>query len=107
MHDGGFVDRELMDPYRVMETPGNSLGEGKASSVRSLCWALLWGKTTGNSINVVRGKLLSLRWLAISPFDLLMFLKPFGLLPIIPMPESLRLFIPACPGMEDRTMGAT
>lgn len=28
-------------------------------------------------------------------FDALMFLGPFGLLPIVPMPESMRLFIPA------------
>ena len=29
-------------------------------------------------------------------FDALMFLGPFGLLPIVPLPESMRLFIPAC-----------
>ena len=34
-----------------------SIGKGKALSVRALCWALLWGKTTGNSINSVRNKL--------------------------------------------------
>lgn len=28
-------------------------------------------------------------------FDFLMFLGPFGLLPIVPMPEAMRLFIPA------------
>jgi hypothetical protein len=28
-------------------------------------------------------------------FDALMFLGPFGLLPIIPMPEAMRLFVPA------------
>ena len=28
-------------------------------------------------------------------FDFLMFLGPFGLLPILPMPEAMRLFIPA------------
>ena len=28
-------------------------------------------------------------------FDFLMFLMPFGLLPIVPMPEAMRLFIPA------------
>ena len=27
--------------------------------------------------------------------DCLMFLEPFGLLPIVPMPESMRQFIPA------------
>ena len=28
-------------------------------------------------------------------FDVLMFLGPFGLLPIVPMPEAMRLFVPA------------
>ena len=28
-------------------------------------------------------------------FDILMFLGPFGLLPILPMPEAMRLFVPA------------
>merc|ERR1719473_2437896 len=28
-------------------------------------------------------------------FDFLMFLGPFGLLPIVPMPESMKLFVPA------------
>ena len=28
-------------------------------------------------------------------FDFLMFLGPFGLLPIAPMPEAMRLFVPA------------
>jgi hypothetical protein len=28
-------------------------------------------------------------------FDALMFLGPFGLLPIVPMPEAMRLFVPA------------
>ena len=52
-----------------------AVGEGKALSARALCWALLWGKTTGNSINAVRGKLLApRRWLELTPFDLLLFL---------------------------------
>ena len=31
-----------------------AIGGGKALSARALCWALLWGKTTGNTINAVR-----------------------------------------------------
>ena len=30
--------------------------------------------------------------------DFLMFLEPFGLLPIVPLPERMRQFIPACSG---------
>lgn len=51
----------------------SQIGAGKALSARALCWALLWGKTTGNSINSVRGKLVSLQLWKLTPFDLLMF----------------------------------
>ena len=48
------------------DTLVGAVGPGKALSARALCWALLWGKTTGNTINAVRGKLLSpRRWLAL------------------------------------------
>jgi hypothetical protein len=49
------------------------VGVGKARNIRALCWALLWGKTTGNSINAVRGKLLSGKLWKLTPFDVLMF----------------------------------
>ena len=50
----------------------SALGAGRARSARALCWALLWGKTTGNTINSIRGKLLGLRGVP-SPFELLVF----------------------------------
>ena len=37
------------------------VGSARARNVRALCWALLWGKTTGNSINAARDKILTLR----------------------------------------------
>lgn len=49
------------------------VGVGKARNIRALCWALLWGKTTGNSINAVRGKLLSGKLWKLTPFDMLVF----------------------------------
>jgi AhpD family alkylhydroperoxidase len=39
-----------------------SLGPSRAKSVQSLCCALLWGKTTGNSINSARDKVLKFRY---------------------------------------------
>lgn len=36
----------------------NTIGMKHAKSVRALCWALLWGKTTGNTINTARDKIL-------------------------------------------------
>ena len=50
----------------------SALGAGRARSARALCWALLWGKTTGNTINSIRGKLFGLRGVP-SPFELLVF----------------------------------
>ena len=37
----------------------NTIGMKHAKSVRALCWALLWGKTTGNTINNARDKILN------------------------------------------------
>ena len=39
------------DERAAFESLSKELGERKASSVRSLCWALLWGKTTGSQTN--------------------------------------------------------
>lgn len=38
----------------------DAIGSSKANSVYCLCWALIWGQTTGNTINGARNKLLSL-----------------------------------------------
>ena len=52
----GGGSRQVRDAFDKL---ASSIGYGKALSVRALCWALLWGKTTGNSINSVRSKLLT------------------------------------------------
>jgi hypothetical protein len=51
---------------KLASTP---LGPSKAKSVESLCWALLWGKTTGNSINSARDKVLKLRLTSVTSVD--------------------------------------
>ena len=58
-----------------------SVGAGKAGSIRALCWALLWGKTTGNTINVARGKLVGLKWHKLTLGEVLTFVyyAPFFL----------------------------
>lgn len=83
-----------------------SLGKGKALSVRALCWALLWGKTTGNSINVVRGKLLGLQWHKISPFDLLMFLYYGPLFLVIGVLNAALTLAPSIPAWFSAFFGA-
>ena len=45
-------------------------GPERARSVQSLCWALLWGKTTGNTINNARNKIFNLQLSKITSLDL-------------------------------------
>ena len=82
------------DERAAFESLSKELGPQKASSVRSLCWALLWGKTTGsrttgaeafalklrrslsppslgNSINSTRSKLLSLDLMSLTALEAL------------------------------------
>ena len=76
-----------------------AVGSGKALSARALCWALLWGKTTGNTINAVRGKLLSpRRWLALTPFELLVFLYYGPLFLAIGVLNAILAKMPRVPG---------
>ena len=76
-----------------------AVGPGKALSARALCWALLWGKTTGNTINAVRGKLLSpRRWLALTPFELLVFLYYGPLFLAIGVLNAILAKMPRVPG---------
>ena len=60
---GGSVDTA----YQVLVS---KIGEKEAQSVRALCWALLWGKTTGNTINNCRDKILKLEWTSLRTVDL-------------------------------------
>jgi len=48
----------------------DAIGPSKASCVNRLCWALLWGQSTGNSINNARDKILSLKLTSVSLLDL-------------------------------------
>lgn len=82
------------------------IGKGKALSVRALCWALLWGKTTGNSINIVRGKLVGLKWHKLSPFDLLMFLYYGPLFLIIGILNAGLAIAPTVPAWFSAVFGA-
>jgi hypothetical protein len=50
----------------------DAIGPLKASSVNKLCWALLWGQTTGNSINSARDKILSLSLSSVTNLDIVL-----------------------------------
>ena len=49
------------------------LGGGRARRATTSRARVIWGKPTGNSINSVRGKLVSLQLWKLTPFELLMF----------------------------------
>ena len=82
------------------------IGKGQALSVRALCWALLWGKTTGNTINSVRGKLVSLKWWKISPFELIMFLYYGPLFLVIGVLNAGLTLAPRVPAWFSAVFGA-
>lgn len=83
-----------------------SEGRGRAKNVRALCWALLWGKTTGNSINVVRGKLLRGRLWQLTPFDLLMFMYYGPLFLVIGVLNAMLKLMPRIPPFVSAAIGA-
>ena len=82
-------------------------GTGRAKNIRALCWALHWGKTTGNSINAVRGKILSGRLWKLTPFDLIMFAYYGPLFLIIGVLNAGLTLAPAVPAWFSAIFGAT
>jgi len=82
------------------------VGDGKALSARALCWAMLWGKTTGNSINAVRAKLLApRRWLELTPFELLLFLYYAPLFLVIGAVNAILAQAPQVPAWVSAGLG--
>jgi len=83
-----------------------AIGKAKATSVNRLCWALLWGKTTGNSINNARSKMLNCDILAISALDLVLLLWYGPLFLVIGMMNLLLTKIPPVPSVVSTILGA-
>jgi len=83
-----------------------TIGNGQALSVRALCWALLWGKTTGNSINMVRAKLVSLKWWKLTPFELIEFVYYAPLFLIIGILNAALVKAPPTPAWFGSLFGA-
>lgn len=78
----------------------------RALSVRALCWALLWGKTTGNTINAVRSKIVSLRWWTLSPFELVCFCFYGPLFLVIGILNAALTKFPTVPAWFSAVFGA-
>ena len=89
----------------AFEALAASIGKGKALSVRALCWALLWGKTTGNTINAARGKLLNKPW-TVNPFELLVFAVEGPLFLVIGLLNAVLVKAPPTPAWFGSWFGA-
>lgn len=83
-----------------------ALGKAKASSVHYLCWALHWGKTTGNSINNARTKVLSCDICAISALDILLLLWYGPLFLVIGILNMILTKMPPVAGLISTVLGA-
>ena len=87
----------------AFETLSAQIGKGKALSVRALCWALLWGKTTGNTINAVRSRILSLK--LSTPFDYFVFAYYGPLFLVIGILNAALLKFPQFPAWASALFG--
>ena len=84
-------------------------GPERAQSVQSLCWALLWGKTTGNTINNARNKIFKLQFSRITSLDLfvLAYYGPlFGVIGILNLGLKYIPTIPKDYSMAGNLIGA-
>merc|ERR1711976_503403 len=82
----------------------DAVGWKKASSVRCLCWALLWGKTTGNSVNSARNKLMSLKLPSTLDVFILAYYGP--LFAVIGVLNALLPLLPKVPPAVGYTLGS-
>lgn len=82
------------------------IGSVKAASVHYLCWALLWGKTTGNSINNARTKVLGGDINAISMLDMILLLWYGPLFFVIGVLNLILTKLPPVPGSVSTALGA-
>lgn len=94
---------EVQTAFSVLE---EKIGSAKAASVKYLCWALLWGKTTGNSINNARSKVLGCKLTSISPLDLLLLVWYGPLFLVIGVLNLILAKAPPVAGLVSTILGA-
>jgi len=82
-----------------------AIGSAKAKNVNALCWALLWGKTTGNSINNARDKILKLSWSKVTSIDLFVLAYYGPLFIIIGLFNALLTVAPLIPKGASAALG--
>jgi len=81
------------------------IGAAKAKAVRALCWALLWGKTTGNSINAARDKFLTLKITRVTLIDLFVLAYYGPLFIVIGLLNAALTIMPVIPKWASAALG--
>jgi hypothetical protein len=81
------------------------MGHKQAGSVQSLCWALLWGKTTGNSINHARNKFLKMQLTSITSLDIFMLVYYGPLFLVIALLNACLTMAPRVPSFASYIIG--
>jgi len=86
----------------------NTIGMRHAKSVRALCWALLWGKTTGNTINNARDKILKSgkKKEKITSLDIFMLIYYGPLFSVIGVLNKILTTLPSVPKVISSVIGA-
>ena len=84
-----------------------AIGSAKAKYVRALCWALNWGKTTGNTIKLTTGKLKRLQLTQVSFTEVIVYLLYAPLFLVIAVLNAALPFAPAVPGWVSAIIGAS
>lgn len=84
----------------------SKIGSRRAQSVRALCWALLWGKTTGNTVNNARDKIIKFQWTSLRTVDLFVMAYYGPLFLVIGVLNKILSVAPRIPKVVSAVVGA-
>ena len=103
---GGEVESSYSTLVKEIESQHQQYPDA-ARSINALCWALLWGKTTGNTINMARDKILN-RDLhgSITSLEMFVFIYYGPLFAIIGVLNLILLAMPKLPPGVQAGLGA-
>ncbi|KAL7544629.1 hypothetical protein ACHAWF_009019 [Thalassiosira exigua] len=88
------------------DTLVTKIGSCKAQSVRALCWALLWGKTTGNTVNSARDKILKFQLTQLRAVEIFVMAYYGPLFLVIGVLNKMLAVAPGIPKVVSAALGA-
>lgn len=89
--------------YAIVE---KHIGTSKAASVQALCWALQWGKTTGNSINAAKSKVVTCNLGSLTSLDVFLLAYYGPLFLVIAVLNAILRMAPQIPPTASTALGA-